>query len=230
MRTKAASYIVAVGVGILLIGSATPALASKSKAPSSAEIKALTKSLNSAKHLTYEATYKSVNGGQTTTVTIAQAPPKSTFSTSSGSVIDTGSKTYFCSGSSTNQQCLSEGGSNPFSALEALFSPTLALEAFGEAKDGLLSRSLGIKVNSSSASFAGQASTCVSVTVKSNAGKYCVTKQGLLSYSGSTSGYFELTKYSKSPPSSLFTLPTGATTVTLPGGTSITLPGGGSIP
>jgi len=50
-----------------------------------------------------------------------------------------------------------------------------------------------------------------------------VTKQGILSYSGSasSSSYFELTKYSSKPPASLFSLPTGATTETLPGSTSI---------
>jgi len=44
-----------------------------------------------------------------------------------------------------------------------------------------------------------------------------VTKQGLLSYSTSGAGeYFELTKYSSKPPSSLFSLPAGATTETVP--------------
>jgi hypothetical protein len=58
--------------------------------------------------------------------------------------------------------------------------------------------------------------------VKGNGGKYCVTKQGLLSYSGSSSsGYFELTKFSTKPAATLFALPAGATTVTLPGGVSI---------
>ncbi len=60
------------------------------------------------------------------------------------------------------------------------------------------------------------------VTVRQVEGRYCVTKQGLLSYSGSSSSsYFELTKYSSKPPASLFSLPAGATTQTLPGGTSI---------
>ena len=47
-------------------------------------------------------------------------------------------------------------------------------------------------------------------------------KQGLLSYSGSSSSsYFELTKYSPSPPSSLFGLPADATTETLAAGSSV---------
>ena len=49
-----------------------------------------------------------------------------------------------------------------------------------------------------------------------------VTKQRLPSRSdSSSSSYFELTKYSSTPPASLFSLPTGATTQALPGGTSI---------
>jgi hypothetical protein len=57
--------------------------------------------------------------------------------------------------------------------------------------------------------------------VRGKSGKYCVTKQGLLSYSGTPSSYFQLTKYSSTPSASLFSLPAGATTATLPGGASI---------
>ena len=78
-------------------------------------------------------------------------------------------------------------------------------------------------MSSSTVTFAGQPSTCVTVTVRGRGGKYCVTNQGILSYSGSSnsSTYFELTKYSSNPPASLFSLPAGATTATLPGGGSI---------
>ena len=43
-----------------------------------------------------------------------------------------------------------------------------------------------------------------------------MTKQGLLSYSGSGKSYFEMVKYAAHPSSSLFNLPAGATTVTIP--------------
>jgi hypothetical protein len=224
MLTRVAFRLLAVGVGLALLGSAAPASASidKAKSLSSAKLKALTNSIDKGKHLTYDATYKSVSGGQSETVTIAQAPPKSIFTSGSGSVIDTGQKTYYCSAQGTSESCLSAGGANPFVGLEELFSPSLALSAFSEAKEGLVSRLLGIKASESTETIAGQASTCVTVTVRGHGGKYCVTKEGLLSYSGATSSsYFELTKFSKSPPSSLFALPAGATTVTLPGGASI---------
>ena len=210
-------------------------------------IKALTNSINRAKNLTYLAQYTSVSSGQSTTVTIAQSPPKSNFSTSerqrdqqrqddllllvqSGSSGNSGNSGSGNSGNSGNsgsvarprppqaQQCLSVKGANPLLGVENIFSPAVALGALAEAKQGLVSRLLGIKVTSSSASFAGQPSTCVTVTVRGKGGKYCVTKQGILSYSGSSTSYFKLTKYSSKPPASLFSLPAGATTQTLPGG------------
>jgi hypothetical protein len=177
-------------------------------------------------------------------VTIAHSPSGSNFSTSGSSVIINEKATSYCSlnsdstsisgnagttsisgnsgSKSTKQQCLTETGANPIPGIEDVFSPTAALAALAEAKEGLVSKRLGIKVSSSSAIFAGQPSTCVTVSVHGKGGKYCVTKQGILSYSGSSSSdYFRLTKYSSKPPASLFTLP---------GPTSVTVPGGGSIP
>jgi hypothetical protein len=221
MRTPVAFRIAAVGAGLLIVlGLATPAGAAHGKLTPS-QLKALTNKVNSSKKLSFEAVYKSVGLGNDASVTIAQAPPKSLFSTTSGVVVDTGSKTYYCSSSGSTDQCLSAGTTNPFIGIEDIFSPAAALAAFSEAKEGLVSKALGIKLSESSATIAGQASTCVTVSVKGKADKYCVTKQGVLAYSGSGSEYFELTKYLKSPPSSLFQLPAGATTVTLPGGGSI---------
>jgi hypothetical protein len=222
MRTRGGMYILALIVGILPIALTTATSAAAGSSVSASKLKALTNSINHGKHLTYEATYKSVSsGGQTQTVTIAQSPPKTVFSASGGSVIDTGTKTYYCSISNGSTTCLTESGGNPFVGLEDLFSPTLALTAFSEAKEGLVARALGVRSTLSSATIAGQSSSCVTVTVHGKGEKFCVTKQGLLSYSGASGNYFELTKYSGSPPSSLFALPSGATTVTLPGGGTI---------
>ena len=124
---------------------------------------------------------------------------------------------------SSKQQCLTEKGADPTLGIGGVLGPTAALGALAEAKEGLVSKHLGIEVSSSSASFAGQPSTCVTVSGHGKGGRYCVTKRGILSYSGSSSSdYFRLTKYSSKPPASLFTLP--------PGAASVTLPGGGSIP
>ena len=53
-------------------------------------MKALTNNINHAKKLTYYAEYTQVSGGQKSTVTIAQSPPKSNFSTATSSVINNG--------------------------------------------------------------------------------------------------------------------------------------------
>jgi hypothetical protein len=256
MRMRYISVVAAVGLGAVLALPAMPA--SGKTAPN---FKALTNTINKAKKMTYYAQYASYSGSaQQTTVTIAQAPPKSNFSSASGSVINNGKTTYYCgtagsagnsgttgntgnsansgssgnsgstgnSGSSTTTAkstvtCVASKGSNPLLGLESFFSPTAALTLFSEAKDAAVARALGIKVSSSSATFAGQPSTCLSATVKGKSSKYCVTKQGILSYAGSStsSSYFKLTKYSSKPPASLFAVPAGATITTLPGGASL---------
>jgi hypothetical protein len=246
--------VAAAGLGAVLLLPALPA--SGKSAPN---FNALTNTINRAKKMTYYAQYVSYSGSNPqTTVTIAQAPPKSNFSSASGSVINNGKTTYYCgtsgnsgdsgnsgnsgdsgnsgnsgnSGSSTTTTtttsknavtCVASKGSNPLLGLESFFSPTIALTLFSEAKNATVARALGIKVSSSSATFAGQPSTCVSVSVKGKSSKYCVTKQGILSYAGSSSSssYFKLTKYSSKPPASLFAVPAGATITTLPGGASL---------
>jgi hypothetical protein len=224
-RLRPAAAALGLGLSAIFVTAALPASA---RGISPANLKALTNSINRAKSLTYVATYASVNGGLSTVVTIAQSPPKSNFSTSAGSVINDGQKTYYCA-TGGKQQCLSVSGANPLLGLEDLFSPQLALSAFAEAKRGLMSRLLAIMVSSSSATYAGQPSTCVTVTVRGEGGKYCVTRQGILSYSGSSpTSYVELTRFSSSPPSSLFTPPSGAATFTLPSG--VTVPSIPSVP
>ena len=220
---SATTLLAAAGLATgLALATTLPASASLDKTISSKQLKALTNSLNKGNKLTYQATYTSVQGTQTQTVTIAQSPPKSNFTAGSGSAISDGKTTYYCSTSDGKQQCLSIGGSNPLLGLEDLFSPSVAIGAFSEARQGLASRLLGIKTSVSSATFAGQPSTCVTVTVHGKAGKYCVTNHGILAYAGTSSTQnFTLTKYSSSPPASLFSLPAGATQVTLPTGVSI---------
>jgi len=223
---------------------AWPAVSASGKPVSSANLKALGNSINRAKHLTYLATYAAVSGGRTTTVTIAQDPPKSSFSSSGSQVVNDGTHTYYCSasggtgssGSGANSgdsgnsadaaatgktNCISVKGSNPLLGLEDAFSPTIALGAIAQARQGLFSRLLGTRVSSSSATFAGQPSTCITISVRGRSAKYCVTKQGVLAYSGTASNHFALTAYSSNPPAGLFTVPAGSTTPSLPGSSSL---------
>ena len=241
MRMRTVTMVGALGLGTVL---AVPALPASAKSISTLNLKRLTNDINHAEKLTYYAQYTQVSGGQRSTVTIAQSPPRSFLSTSSGSVIINENSTSYCasnsvsisisgnsgitsnsgnSGSKSSKQgCLTQKGANPLLGIEDALSPTAALGALAEAKEGLISKLLGIEVSSSSASFAGQPSTCVTVSGHGKVGRYCVTKQGIISYAGaSPSDYFQLTKYSSNPPAGLFTRPAGATTVTLPGGGSI---------
>lgn len=251
MRTRVASSAVAalaaaaLGLAVVVL----PALPASAKGLTQSQINAIEKNLNHGKKLTFSATYTAVNGGQKTTVTIAQAPPKSDFSSGTSSVINNGKTTYICSAGSSSggsggsgstgstgssgagkESCITESGANPLLSLEDVFSPAVALAALNEAKSQAIARSLGIHLSESSGNYAGQSATCFTVSERGKgSGKYCVTKQGILAYAttsnnGSTN-YFELTKYTSNPPSSLFSPPAGATTVTTP-----SLPPGVTIP
>src|SRR5580700_5514990 len=150
MRTRAAALTVALGLGAVALSPALPAAAKNSPL----NVKALTNSINHAKSLTYLAQYTSFSNGQKTTVTIAQSPPKSNFTTSSGSVINNGKTTYYCSTSSSGSgnsgntgstttskagtNCLSVKGANPLLGLETAFGPATTLSALAEAKQGLV--------------------------------------------------------------------------------------------
>jgi hypothetical protein len=255
-RTFAAiSVAAALGWGMAVVG---PAVSASAKNPPN--LKGLSSELNKAKHLTYYAQYKEVSSGQTTTITIAQLPPKTLFTTSDGSsVINNGKATYYCTANSGNtgttgntgsgntgsgntgsgntgnsgntvntttttakskstEQCYSEKGANPLLGTEDLFSgAALTTGIFAEAEESAVARVLGIKVSTSSGNYAGVSVSCVTITKKGQGYKYCVTPQGILAYSSTgRSDYFELTKYSSHPPSNLFQLPAGATTVTIP--------------
>jgi hypothetical protein len=247
MRTRSTTIVTAtvaaLGLGTLALGAAAPASA---KSISGQNLKALSTQINKGKHLTYMVTYNSVSNGKTSTVTIAQAPPKTYFASGGSVIVNNGKTTYYCSpnesgnsgdsgnsGNSGNSgaatttsttkasgagslQCLNQKGSSPLGATADIFSAGSVLTLFSEAEQTAVARVLGIKLSATSASFAGQPSTCVTISRKGNTGKYCVTKQGLLSYSGQGKNYFKMVKYSAHPSSSLFTLPAGASTVTIP--------------
>ena len=94
MRTRVLTLAAAVGLALVVL----PALPASAKGLSQSQINALENNLNHAKKLTYQVTYTSTESGKTSTITIAQAPPKSNFTTSDGSsVISTGKATYYCS-------------------------------------------------------------------------------------------------------------------------------------
>ena len=252
MRTRSTTIVTAtvaaLGLGTLVLGGAVPASA---KSVSSQNLKSLSTQINKGKHLTYSVMYNSVSDGKTSTVTIAQSPPKTYFASGGSVIINNGKTTYYCSpnesgnsgdsGNSGNSGLgqLGQLGGGPATTTTTKASGSGSLQCLtrraaarwpargplqcGQCAERVLrggesavARALGIKLSSTSASYAGQPSTCISVARKGQTGKYCVTKQGLLSYSGSGKNYFKMVKYSAHPSSSLFNLPAGASTVTIP--------------
>ena len=184
----------------------------------SKQLKSITSSLGKAEKRTFKAVYSFVGNGTSQSVTIEQQPPKSRYSFgSNGSVIDTGTATYFCSTSGGQVTCIPEsGGSNPLSSLLDLFSPATVQTSLQATESELAARARGYTVSFSKGTFAGQASKCAKVSGPSGSGKYCVTNAGILASLTSASGGFTLTSYSGSVPSSDFSLPPGATVVTSP--------------
>lgn len=181
------------------------------------QLQALTAAVQAEEHGTYKAVYTAVQNGQTQTVTFEQEPPKSYFSTSGGSVIDTGTTTYFCSDSSGQQACVSTSGStNPLAGLLQLFSPATAISALQQAETEAAAHIAGVSVSFSSATFAGQDATCVTASNNGQSGKYCVTRSGLLAYEGANGNSFSLTSFSASVTESDFAPPAGASVQTIP--------------
>jgi hypothetical protein len=74
---------------------ATTNAATSSGSTSLQKIEALTSSVQGAEKATFKAVYTITNAGSTQTVTVEQSPPKSVLSTKGGSVIDTGTATYY---------------------------------------------------------------------------------------------------------------------------------------
>ena len=177
----------------------------------------LSSSVQAAEKATFKSVYTITNAGMTQTVTVEQSPPKSVFSTKSGSVIDTGTASYYCSNSG-QLVCISTGTSNPLASLVAVFSPATVLAGLKAAQAEAEAHAAGYSLSFSSGSYAGQSTTCANLGLSTGPVKYCVTKQGLLAYASSNGGTFALTSYSGSPPASDFSIPAGATVETIPSG------------
>ena len=205
--------------------STTPAASSTTSAAASAgssdlsQLRALSSEVQAGKGASYKATYTSHSvSGTPQTITIEQKPPKSVFTTSSGSVINEGTRTYFCTSAGAQQQCVSESstGANPFQSITNFFDPTTLLSEFRAAEAAAGSHTAGYSVAFSDSTYAGLQAKCLHYTSGSQTVTYCVTDSGILAYAQSAGGTFELTGFSSTPPASDFALPAGATIVTVP--------------
>jgi hypothetical protein len=229
-RTKrtvvALTLVAAAGAGpaLVIVGPGVAGATSTSQIQS--QLQKLEGNLKNTSHLKYKATYTFTGNGKTQTITVEQAPPKSAFRTAQAAIIDTGTKTYYCSMQASQNVCFSESGTNLLGGLTELFSPATITQAMKTYGTELGSKLAGFSVSTSSAKFAGQSATCVQATSKTSSGKYCILNNGVTAYvagsgtHGSTtnSGQIKLTAFSSNPPSSDFSLPSGATVENLGGG------------
>jgi len=192
----------------------------------SAELQSLSSKIQSGKGATFKATYSSTGGSSssTSTVVFEQKPPKTNFSSGGGQVINDGKTTYYCSTSSGAPQCFaSSTSSNPLGAVFGLFSGAAVTTFLQTARAQAAAHAAGYNLTYSSATYAGQPSHCVQASGPQGSGRYCVTDSGIIAYvdSGSGGNVFELTGYTTNVSDSDFSLPAGATTVTLPSGVSV---------
>jgi hypothetical protein len=172
------------------------------------------KSLQNPQKVSFTATYTARDKGQTQVLTVEQDPPKSFFKAKNGEVIDTGQVTDFCSTTGA-VSCTSSTTSDPVSSWLDLVSPSSTVFSLLGAQAALVTQAASASF--SSATFAGQPSSCVTISGSREAGKYCVTSTGLLAYlRASASEVLTLTSYSSRVDPSDFTLPSGAVVPTPP--------------
>lgn len=204
-------------IGLGVFAASTVALGSSggsvppAKKPSPPPFSTFEKSLQVEEHLTFKVTYATHGSGPSTTLVFEQRPPDARFGTSHGFVLELSGKTYYCASTIGHAVCL-ETGANPLLGLEGLFSPASVVTELKTLQTEIAAKIAGVKVSTSEKTFAGQASTCISVSVKSTGYEYCVTNaKGILAYGGSSTGYVEMTAYANSAPTGDFVLPHGAT-------------------
>ena len=185
------------------------------------QLRQLYSSVKASKHATYKATYTTTTGGQTVSVVIEQAPPKSLFSTQGAVVISNGKKTYYCTNVSGRRTCVAGSGGSPLDSFTQLFSPAEVLSVFKTAQSELGAHVAGYSVKVSNSTYAGLPSRCVTLNGARQNVKYCVTKSGIVAAASSSSSGFKLVKFSRTVSGSDFSLPEGSTAVTLPGGVTI---------
>jgi hypothetical protein len=107
--------------------------------------------------------------------------------------------------------CLKEPASEgALGGLLDLFSPTTALDYFNTAEESIAAKLAGYSVKFTTGSYGGLSAKCVTLRISGATYRYCVASNGLLAYSGTAKGYFELKSFSKSPPASDFAVPADA--------------------
>ena len=199
-------------------GGATTTTSSSGGSGSSGQLGSLAQEIQGGQHSVFKAVYTYSGAGQSgTTVTVEQDPPKSVFITDGGEVLATGTATYYCS-TGAAAQCVNagSGSANPLAGLSDVFSANNVLSAIRQAEADAAAHAQGYNASFSTQSFGGVSADCVTLTASNQTGKYCVTHNGILAYSGTSTASFQLTSYSGNPSPSDFSLPAGATITSVP--------------
>jgi hypothetical protein len=189
---------------------------------STAGIDSLVNSVSKSSSATFSATYLTVQAstGKSQSVTFAQSPPKSAIVTPSGSFFVDGSAITACQGSGSTATCtaLPSDLTSEVNSLTDLFSPSIIVTALKGMRLQAAAHAAGYSVTTSSATYGGLASTCV--TAKSPAQPqvtYCGSDtNGVLTYVDAGGTTVTLQSFTADPPASTLSPPSGATVQTLP--------------
>ena len=175
---------------------------------------------------TFSVTYQIVQGtsGTSQSVTFAQSPPKSAVVTPTESFYINGSSVTSCQGSGSSATCgsLPSSMSSSVDGFTDLFSPGVLAKSLRAIEAEAQTHAAGVRVTTSSATYGGLASTCV--TASSQAQPTPVTfcaanSSGILTHTNTSGVNVTLTAYTPSPAASTFLPPAGATVVSIPAGT-----------
>lgn len=179
------------------------------------DTKELEARLARSKELTYTATYETKDkGGKTEQITIAQKPPRSSYTQGDTQLIDDGTVVASCTKKNGKDECVEVGPHTDAgiygvgAGFNFAFNPATFVGLFTTA--AIIP---GVEAGKSSRDIAGQKSECVSVKVTrgSDQGEGfegCTTDDGIFSYSDDGEGnVVTLTKFEKSADDSLFTPP-----------------------
>jgi hypothetical protein len=207
-------------------GASTSSTAAASGGGSSSGLDSLVNEVSKSSGATFSATYLTAQAstGKSQTVTFAQSPPKSAIITPSGSFYIDATSITECQGSGSSASCttLPSSMSSVVSGLTNLFSPATIVSALKGVKAQAAAHSAGYVIRTSSATYGGLASNCVTAkgTSEPTPITYCgSTSNGVLTYVNAGGNTVTLQTYSASPPASTFAPPAGATVQTVPAGT-----------
>ena len=197
----------------------------KSGRGSSSGLDSLVNGVSKSSDETFSATYLTAQAstGKSQTVTFAQSPPKSAVITPSGSFYIDATSITECQGSGSSATCttLPPKMSSLVSGLTRLFNPETIGSDLKGLKAQVAAHSAGYVIRTSSATYGGMASNCVTAKGISEPTPvtYCgSTSNGVLTYVNAGGYTVTLTSYSANPPPSTFAPPAGATIQTVPGG------------